>query len=152
MIVYRLTSTRYAHDLSGRGAEMAGGRWNTKGVALLYTSQSRALSMLEVAVHLSFSNKPIHYSIVSIELPEVPFVECHASILSPHWKAWPPHPSTQMIGDLFVKEGKHLILKVPSVLVPEEYNYLVNPKHKDATTLKIIAIEPFTFDTRFYKP
>lgn len=151
MIVYRLTSSRYARDLSGRGAEIAGGRWNSKGTALIYTSESRALCMLEVAVHLPLGNLPLDYFLVGIELPEASWPSISVKSLENSWKDWPPSGITCQLGDTFVKEGKHLAFRVPSVLVPDEYNVLINPKHPDMSTVKIISTEPFTFDSRLFK-
>lgn len=151
MIVYRLTSSCYARDLSGRGAEIAGGRWNHKGTALLYTSESRALCMLEVAVHLPLGNLPLDYFMVTIELPVMPPLPAIAiKSLDTSWKDWPPHAITRHLGDAFVKEGKHLALQVPSALVPEEHNILINPKHPDIIKVKMISAEPFTFDSRLF--
>lgn len=150
MIVFRLTTSRYAHDLSGRGAEIAGGRWNHKGTALIYTSSSRALSMLEVAVHLPFGILPLDYFMVSIELPDGSYPAIPVTALASSWRSWPPSSSTQHVGDEFVKEGKHLALQVPSALVPEEFNLLLNPKHTAMTGVKIISKEPFTFDPRLF--
>ena len=150
MIVYRLSSSRYARDLCGRGSELAGGRWNNKGTALIYTSQSRALCMLEVAVHLPLGNLPLDYHLVSIELPDISLPVVEISSLGTAWKAWPPSSHTRHIGDEFVKEGKHLGLRVPSAIVPEEFNVLINPKHGDMTRVKIIHTEPFSFDSRLF--
>jgi RES domain-containing protein len=150
MIVFRLSATIYASDLSGRGAEQAGGRWNNKGTALVYTSESRALAMLEVAVHLPLGIMARDYSLITIQLPEEPVSSIYESSLPPDWKAWPPPVSTRSIGEQFVKKADHLILKVPSALVPGEFNFLINPKHPKASALKILSIHPFVFDSRMF--
>ncbi|MGB3077868.1 MAG: RES family NAD+ phosphorylase, partial [Saprospiraceae bacterium] len=138
MIVYRLSKSVHALDLSGKGAEKNGGRWNSKGTALIYTSETRALCMAEIAVHTPLGILPQDYELIAIEFPE------HTKVLEPDLKSFPadwrsiPHAhSTQEIGDQFVKANKYLVMKVPSVIVPGEFNYLINPNHKDMKSVKI---------------
>lgn len=151
MIVFRLSKSKFANDLSGKGAEKSGGRWNSKGKALVYTSASRALCTAEIAVHTPLGNLPTDYKIITIEIPvEVMIRELRADELPPDWKSIPHAHSTQVIGDSFVSEGIFAVLKVPSVVVQDEFNYLVNPLHPDSQKVKIIAIEPFNFDERLF--
>ena len=81
MIVFRLSSSKYAKDLSGKGAEKSGGRWNSKGIALVYTGQSRALCTAEIAVHTPLGNIPLGYEIISIEIldPTAPLFAAQAA-------------------------------------------------------------------------
>lgn len=151
MIVFRLSKSVYANDLSGRGAEKAGGRWNSKGTALVYTSESRALCTTEIAVHTPLGILPLDYVIIAIEIPNtVQVTELKAPALPADWKSLPHSHSTQEIGDAFVNEGKTAVLKVPSAVVQGEYNYLVNPSHKDFKKIKVKLIEPFDFDERLF--
>jgi RES domain-containing protein len=150
MIVFRLTTTRYARDLSGKGAEMSGGRWNNKGTAMVYTSESRALCILEVAVHLPLGNLPMDFVLISLELPDTSIENVDPSILPNDWKEHPPKSFTRRIGDEFVAAANHLTLKVPSALVPDEHNFLINPKHPDSHKIIVQSIEPFSFDSRFF--
>lgn len=151
MIVFRLSKSKYSKDLSGKGAEISGGRWNSKGVALLYTSQSRALCTTEIAVHTPLGNIPINYEIISIEIPDkIKIKELDIRLLPLDWKSFPHPHSTQEIGDNFVKNKKFLVLKTPSVVVQGEFNYLINPNHKDFIKLKIKLIEPFEFNERLF--
>lgn len=150
MISFRLTTAKHAHDLSGKGAEVTGGRWNNKGTAIVYTSESRALCMLEVAVHLPLGYLPKDYVLISLEVPDRSLQTISRSYLPEDWNQFPPKPSTRLIGDKFVSEGKTLLLKVPSALVPDEHNILINPAHKDFLQVKILTIEPFLFDSRFF--
>lgn len=151
MIVYRLSKSTYAKILSGKGAEKSGARWNSKGTALLYTSETRALCTTEIAVHTPLGNIPLDYKIISIEIPEnIKIKELNDSVIPDDWKSFPNPHSTQEIGDKFVTDGKFLALKVPSAVVQGEYNYLINPNHKDFKTLRIKSIEPFDFDKRLF--
>lgn len=149
MIVYRLSKEKYKNDLSGKGAELAGGRWNSKGVPVLYTSESRALCSTEIAVHSPLGIVPSDYWIMSIEFPDtVEISEIDPSTLPEDWDAAPHTNATQLIGDRFVGLGKTLVLKVPSAVVPGDFNYLINPAHSLFPLVKIIDSEIFEFDKR----
>ena len=151
MIVFRLSKSKFANDLSGKGAEKSGGRWNSKGTALVYTSESRALCTTEIAVHTPLGNLPLDYKLISIEIPEgLPIHELVTADLPADWKSIPHVYSTQSIGDRFVAEGIFPVLKVPSAVVQDEYNYLINPAHSSSATIRIKTIEPFNFDERLF--
>lgn len=149
MIVYRLSKEKFAKDLSGKGAEMAGGRWNSKGNPMLYTSQSIALCVTEIAVHVPLGILPKDYQLIHIEIPDTDFLEVKR--LSKDWQSFPHANATQMIGDKFLKDQKFLFMKVPSATVQGEFNFLINPWHKDFNKIKILKIENFTFDERLFK-
>jgi RES domain-containing protein len=150
MIVYRLSSGKYKSDLSGKGAEIAGGRWNSKGVAMLYTAQSRALAFAEVAMHLPYGIMPKDYHIISIEIPDTASIlELSIKDMPADWRSNPHSDSTQKIGDKFLAEAKYLVLRVPSAVVPGDYNYLINPRHPQITGVTVRHTEPFEFDSRF---
>ena len=151
MIVYRLAKSKYINDLSGKGAEKTGGRWNSKGIAIVYTSESRALCLAEIAVHVSLGIVPKDYEIATIEIPD-PYKTHEIKIkdLPNDWHTIPHSGKTQEIGDRLIRENKHLILKVPSAVVPGDFNYLINPNHKDFSKLRIIKTEPFGFDDRLF--
>ena len=152
MIVFRLSKSRYSHDLSGKGAEKAGGRWNTKGSAVLYTGESRALCTAEIAVHLPLGIVPTEYELVTIEIPDTVSIQAvSVDELPDDWNALPPTRATQAIGDQWVKEGNSLVLQVPSVVIQGDFNYLVNPAHPDFGRVQRLSIEPFGFDERLFK-
>jgi RES domain-containing protein len=152
MIVFRLSKTKYSSDLSGKGAEKAGGRWNSKGNALLYTSQSRALCTTEIAVHTPLGIIPSDHSIISIHIPDnIQMLEIAPIDLSRDWKSYPHPHSTQSLGDKFLLENKFLVMKAPSAIVQGEFNYLINPGHPGFSKIKVLEIEPFTFDERLFK-
>jgi RES domain-containing protein len=154
MIVYRLSAGKFKNDLSGKGAELAGGRWNSKGVAMLYTSASVALCLCELAVHIPFGIVPKDYHLLTIEFPDnsppQPLPK-EGALLPKDWRSVPHSQSTQDIGDKFIAEGKLLVLKVPSAIVPADFNFLFNPKHKDFSKVKIKSAELFEFDSRIFK-
>lgn len=152
MIVYRLIKEKYKNDLSGKGAEKAGARWNSKGHAMLYTSESRSLSTAEIAIHTPLGNIPLNYFLITIEFPDtITFLELEIANLPEDWRAIPHSNSTQLIGDKFLEEGKYLFMKVPSVVVSGDFNYLINPAHPFFSKIKIIEIKFFEFDERLFR-
>jgi len=151
MIVFRLSKLKYADDLSGKGAEKIGRRWNSKGTAMVYTSESRALCTAEIAVHTPLGNLPVDYQLISIEIPDdIVFRELVLNELPVGWHSIPHAHATQEIGDKFVADGKYAVLKVPSVVVQDEFNYLINPNHNESLRIRILSVEPFNFDERLF--
>ncbi len=151
MIVYRLSKEQYKNDLSGKGAEKAGGRWNSKGSAMLYTSASRALCTAEVAVHTPLGVVPKDYHLVTIEFPDsVPIHTLELNDLPADWKSFPHLHATQEIGDQFIAKGQFVVMKVPSAVIHGDYNYLINPLHALFPQIKIVTTEPFGFDERLF--
>jgi RES domain-containing protein len=150
MITYRLSKGKHHSDLSGKGAEMFGGRWNSKGIALLYTSASRALAFAEISMHLPLGIVPKDYFILSLDIPDRASVLALTEADMPYdWRSNPHSYSTQKIGDNFTKSLKYLVLCVPSAVVPGDFNYLLNPVHPKMKDVKILSVEPFEFDSRF---
>ena len=152
MIVFRLCKTQYSKDLSGKGAEKYGGRWNSEGLAVVYISESRALAVTELAVHLPLSIVPTDIKMVTIEIPDnIPVLSVKTTDLPMNWNQSSHHPSTIKMGDDWIKENKILIFKVPSAIVEGDYNYLVNPSHKDFHLIKIKNTKSFNFDSRIIR-
>ncbi len=150
MIVYRLSKKEYARDLSGRGAELYGGRWNSKGRSMLYTSQSKALAFVELAIHIPVGIVPKDYFLVSILIPDTATIlPLRHKDLPKDWRSNPHGDSTQQIGDKFLRASDHMILQAPSAIVPGDFNFLINPKHPQAGSLIIQSLELFEFDSRF---
>lgn len=152
MRVFRLSRKKYAGDLSGKGAAKSGNRWNSKGIEMLYTAESRALAMAEVVVHLSLASLPDDYMMIEIEIPDT----IEVGILDPRrlkadWNTNPPKLNTQIIGDNFIHSKEHCVLKVPSAVVKGDFNYLLNPNHEDIQKIIIIEIVDFPFDERIFK-
>jgi len=147
MILYRLCKCIYADDLSGSGARLYGGRWNSEGRAMLYTASSRSLAVLEALVHLSPTNMPDDFCMLTIEAPD-DFTVLDVATLPNDWREYPEKQILKQTGNNFLKDGEYLLLKVPSALVSEEYNYLLNPIHPKASGVKIISKKQFSFDER----
>lgn len=150
MIVYRICKSKYHKDLSGAGAEKFGGRWNSKGVPMLYTSESAALCMLEVLVHIPKSSIPDDFVMISLSVPDDNVEAVDESTLPKKWNDFPIIYGTATIGDNFIRQRTALTLKVPSSIVPESYNYLINPLHPDITKVKIEKVMKTPFDKRLF--
>jgi RES domain-containing protein len=148
MLVYRLTKEKYKDSLSGKGAAIMGGRWNSPGVEIIYAASNRALAMSEVAVHVTFEMMPHNYWMMEIELPEKDYEKIID--LPKKWNAFPYAEATRAVGDKFVLEQNALAIKVPSAVVQGEWNILINPNHKNFDQVKIIKAEPFSLDRRLF--
>lgn len=150
MIIFRLSSSRFAEDLSGKGAELYGGRWNSVGTPIIYTASSRALAMAEVSVHLHIQKIPKDMMMVELYLPEDSITSLPFQELKNNWELFPYSIQTQQIGDDFIKEKRFLGLKVPSAVVNGDFNFLINPRHDEIQKIRVINISPFRFDSRIF--
>jgi RES domain-containing protein len=150
MIVYRLSKSKYKDDLSGKGAEIAGGRWNSKGVAVLYACESRSLCVTEIAVHTPIGIIPKDFSLITLEIPDHLIDTVAVSQLPNDWKSYPYSKNTQKLGNLFVKNFHNVALKVPSAVVNGEFNFVFNVKHPLFNQVTIVNQEPFEFDNRMF--
>ncbi len=155
MKVYSIEREKYLEStLEGIGASKSRGfRWNSLYTRMVYTAASRALAMLEVAVHLDLNEDlPSDRFFVEIDIPEsVKIIQISSHNLPRDWNEKPPSTSTQLIGDDFVKQGSAAILKIPSAIIPQEFNYLINPLHPDAKKITITETTPFKFDDRLQR-
>ena len=151
MRAFRLVRKKYANPLSGEGASRSGNRWNSKGTALIYCADSRALAMAEVAVHLSLGLLPKDYEMVELEIPgDVSLRSLAPANLPVGWNSFPHLLQTQRIGDEFVVAAECCVLQVPSAVVPGDFNYLLNPMHRDFAQIQLISRVVFPFDPRFF--
>jgi RES domain-containing protein len=140
-----------AHDLSGKGAEATGGRWNRKGRPVVYCASSISLAALETAVHLEADDLPLNRFVVCVEVPDEVWAArtVHgAASLPVGWTARPEGKVSLDIGDAWLAGGASALLQVPSVIVVEEDNVLVNPRHADARRLKARKVREWFFDER----
>lgn len=148
---WRIVKARHTGTaFTGEGAAKAGGRWNSRGVRVVYASASRSLAALELLVHL---NPPISFTLAvfPIEFAREWLEEVPLSSLPSEWQSQPPPSSTQHIGDMWALGMRSVVLSVPSVLVPEERNFLVNPAHPDFPRLRMGPPRPFTLDPRLIR-
>ncbi|MGF7073603.1 RES family NAD+ phosphorylase [Mucilaginibacter sp. R-33] len=148
MILFRITKCNYATDLSGTGARLYGGRWNSEGKPMLYLASSRSLAVLEVLVHLDPLIIPGNYCLTEIEVPDSKIITVEVEQLPADWRDITGPVILRELGDAFLKKQEYLLMKVPSSIVPAEFNYLLNPLHSDAFNIKLLKREPFSFDRR----
>ena len=148
MILYRIANCNYIKDLSGTGARLYGGRWNSEGKSMVYMASSRALAVLEVLVHLPPLLLPDNFCVAEVEVPKNSILTLDIKSLPDNWQDASSPAELKTLGNQFIKETKYLMMKVPSSVVPEEYNYLLNPWHPDIKRVKILNTHPFTFDDR----
>lgn len=150
MILYRLGPMKWIDVWDGAGSAKSGARWNSMKVPVIYCASNLALAVLEVRVHSG--EIPDGYAMATFELPDAVSIFTPAlGALPADWNKVPPSMTTQQFGDAFVAAGTHLLMRVPSVVVPEEWNYVMNPAHPDMAKRKLISIHGFTFDERLYE-
>lgn len=140
--------------LTGIGvAYLEGLRWNSLNTFLVYTAESRALAMLEIAVHIDRrEDVPTDRYYVEIDIPDnIEMLELGIEDLPENWHSKPPILETQYIGNDFVLQKSAAVLKVPSSIVYLEFNYLINPNHPDSAKIKVISTQNLIFDIRFKK-
>lgn len=132
------------------GASLFGGRWNSKGVPVVYTAQSRSLAALELYANRSKAGMLMNLSLAAVAIPEVVTIrEIDVSDLPLGWNKYPAPLQLAAIGSKWAASLESLVLCVPSALVPKEKNYLLNPIHPDMGHVSIVEIEDYTFDQRF---
>ena len=149
MIVYRISNTRYSDDISGTGAKLHGARWNSVAVPMLYTAEHISLAVLEMLVNTHFNDYNIELDLVYIQLPEaLPITEIKLGKLKDNWQQDVAY--TRFIGDEFILQNNAPLLKVPSAIIKDEHNFLVNPLHADFKKIKIQKSISFWPDKRLF--
>ncbi len=148
MRCFRIVQPRHAATaLSGEGARLYGGRWNLPGWRCVYAAESRALAVLELLVHLTGRSRGLTYRLLTLEVPD-------AAVAAPTsfptgWEASPAGGPSQSFGTEWLRGGKSGALRVPSVLIPEESNVLLNPDAADFAEIRVTAERDFRLDLRF---
>ncbi len=152
-VAWRLVKERHILDaFTGDGARLYGGRWNLKGVPVVYVSEHLSLAALEQFVHVSPAENKIRYVFMRIDIPDtVQIEEVNRQDLPADWRQEPVPVSTQEMGSLWAKERRSAVLKLPSVIIPSEYNFMLNPLHPAFREIRIGGHEPFSFDPRMWK-
>ncbi len=144
------TPTYEAHDLAGKGAELSGGRWNRPGAAMVYASTSRALACLETVVHLAKTPLPLNRYLVAVQVPGELWQA--AAVFDPTsavgWDAEPAGKVSLDWGTAWARGTSSLLAAVPSVLVPEEFNVLINPAHPDLPRVRSAKLRRWLYDGR----
>jgi RES domain-containing protein len=126
MQVYRIAHPRFAQDLSGEGARLYGGRWNAKGYACLYTAEHPALALLELAVHFTAQSLPDFMSMIVISIPDELIINAELVQLNDDSDI---QKYSEELGTSWLKKKSSLVMKVPSIVCPKSFNYLINPAH-----------------------
>ncbi len=148
MKVYRLVKARHADEaVSGKGAQLYGGRWNPPGFEVVYAAESRALAVLEMFVHLPLEARDLHFLLYEITLPK------GARSHRPRTSRPGYHPMrvTQENGRSWLERGTTLALIAPSVIVPQETNVVLNVRHPQFQRVRVSEPQPFSFDSRLWK-
>ncbi|MCP3978025.1 MAG: RES family NAD+ phosphorylase [bacterium] len=150
MRVWRICRKTHSTDtLTGRGGLFASGRWHSRGRPIVYASGSLSLAALEVLVHVDRTSAPADLVQVEIEVPDGLRVSRIAVRTLPRgWRSYPAPADLQRRGDDWLSKGATPVLEVPSALIPEESNFLLNPGHVDAGAFKAISSRAFAFDAR----
>ena len=152
MNVFRITKKKYSSDISGKGAELFGGRWNPIGTPALYTSQNRALAILELLVHTPKEIVPPNQTLLTIEIPkELEGKLFSIDKLQDDWNSLQTNEWTQTEGLRYFKELNALGIIIPSALISLEKNIVLNPSHEDYQQIKIVEQFEFKFDKRLFQ-
>ena len=152
MEVFRLARYARRHDLSGHGAYLYGGRWNLPGRALLYTAEQRAMALLETLVHLPVEDLPDDMYLLTLDVPDDTSRQLITPAdLPPDWQRLSLPQPTATIGHAWLQAGSSLALQVPSVVMPQERNLLLNPAHPEFIRVRLLDAQPFYFDERLKK-
>jgi RES domain-containing protein len=149
---WRIVKKRHAESaFDGEGARQYGGRWNSPGIPIAYASETRALCLLEVLAGLG-SVRPLQsYVLVPVTFDDSLVLSVPQDRLPSEWRQSPPPPSTQWIGDEWASQERSAILRVPSVIVPDEHNYLLNPLHPNFQHIQIGSPEAITIASRLLR-
>ncbi len=142
-----------ADGISGEGARRGGGRWNRRGQAAVYAVSNISLACMETIVHLAGGDLPLHRYLVRIEVPGD--LWSTAAVLTPNdapigWDAVPAGKVSIDHGTDWLRSGCSLLLRVPSVIVPEEENVLINPAHPDIVRLVVAKVRKWLYDARVW--
>jgi RES domain-containing protein len=153
LALWRLVKARYAADaFDGEGARRYGGRWNERGTRIVYLGGSLSLAALETFVHLTAADARIAFAAIEVKVPdEIEVSSLTLDALPENWRQEPPPDQTKALGTDWANRGASLLLRAPSVIVPNEWNYLLNPGDRAFRQLEIVPPVPFGFDERMWK-
>jgi len=148
---WRITKAKHAlNPFDGEGARLYGSRWSSPGTRIAFASETLSLATLEVVVHLQRSSPLASYVVFTVEFSEVLVQDVDPGLLPGSWRNFPAPPKTREIGDGWIKSASSVLLRVPSVIVVHEHNFLINPVHPDFPKLTIGGPMPFDIDSRIF--
>ena len=146
---WRIIKSRFAVDAFSReGARLYGGRWNSPGIAIVYTAGSVSLATLELLVHLDNTSVLPSFSICPVDFDDSLVELLDLATLPRDWHQSPPPTSLRTIGDDWISRGSSVVLRVPSAVIENENNYLINPAHTDFKKLVIGSMKALKLDPR----
>ena len=149
---WRIVKARHVADaFDGEGAHLEGGRWNSPGTSVVYTSQSAALAALELLVHLGRGSILAAYVLIPCTFDDALVSRLDRRRLPKNWRSYPAPPELQLIGDEWVRSGGSAMLEVPSAVIERDSNYLLNPHHADFQAIRVMERQRFEFDLRLLK-
>lgn len=153
LVLWRIVKEKHvATAFDGEGAKRYGGRWNPHGLAAVYLGGSLSLAALETFVHLTAQDAHLRFVSIRIAVPDdVSVATLNLKRLPDNWRGEPPPPACQALGGEWLREGQAALLRVPSVIVPHEENYVLNPLHPDARKIALGKPQAFGFDQRMWK-
>lgn len=145
MKVFRLAKSKYINDLSGEGAKINGGRWNIEGIPCVYVGSTRALCVLEFTVHVKKEERPENLSFAEIIIPKCKILKLEVENLPSDWLN--QTISQKIVSEILIQK-EYLLIQVPSIIIPQEHNYILNPLHPKAKNVQIEKIYDFMIDRR----
>jgi RES domain-containing protein len=149
--LYRITRRIHVTTpLDGEGSRLFGGRWSSVGLAVAYASATLSLAALEYLVHVDPDILPRDLVAVHASADGCSVESLDLATLPANWREYPAPAALPHFGDEWVRSGRSLLLTVPSVIIPEERNVLINPRHEEASLLKVSSTAPFSFDRRLF--
>ncbi len=149
MLCHRIVTPRHLdRALDGEGARLYGGRWNPPGWRCVYAAGSRSLAVLEMLVHLTGRSRGLTYHLLTLEVPDDGIVDTAVDRLPPGWDATPAGNASQGVGSAWLQAGQAVALRVPSVIIPEETNFLLNPAAPGFGDIRVIGERTFQLDLR----
>lgn len=146
---WRLVAAKWRDTaFDGEGARLAGGRWNTRGTAVVYLANSLSLAALELLVHIDYHQALQDHYAIPVYFDERLVLQVDRGDLPEDWTSADAIPQTQALGDAWIRSNASVLLAVPSAVIPQEHNYLFNPRHPQAGSLTIGEPQPFRYDPR----
>ncbi|MEZ0607097.1 RES family NAD+ phosphorylase [Fibrella sp. WM1] len=147
MKLYRLSKRQFASDVGGTGGLYGAGRWHRQGTRLLYTSEHASLAILEILGNSEIL--PKNYALITYDVPDqASMLTLSVNDLPANWTRSPAPTTLADLAEHWLEENRYWLMRVPSVHSPVEFNYLLNPLHPEHSNLRIVGIEPYSFDER----